>query len=94
MTVEAKGPEGIVRISGRTTRVKACELAAQCMQGQCDPSIGVGSRLMSLVVFFEVYIAEGADECERRMKLLSRDVRGAKRKNWRVIAGGAMGRGV
>ncbi len=63
------------------------------MQGQCDPSVGVGSRLMSLVVFFEVYIGQGADECERKMKMLTHDVRGVKRKNWRVVAGGAMGRG-
>ena len=82
------------RTSHRTTRIKACELAAQCLQGQCDPQVGIGSRLMSLVVFFETYISTGADATEQSMKMLTHGVRGAKRKNWRVIAGGAMGQGV
>jgi len=46
---------------------------------------------MALVVFFETYIAEGADATEAKMKMLTTGVRGARRKNWRVIAGGALG---
>ena len=79
------------RVSRRADRVKACELAAQCLQGQCGPEIGVGGRMMSLVVFFETYIAEGCDATEAKMRLLTHNVRGNRRKNWRVVAGGAMG---
>ena len=61
------------------------------MQGQCGPEVGAGPRVMALVVFFETYIAEGADATEAKMKMLTTGVRGARRKNWRVIAGGALG---
>lgn len=79
------------RISCKTDRIKACELAAQCMQGLCGPETGMGARLMSLTVFFETYISRGADATETAMKMLTHNVRGAKRKNWRVIAGGGLG---
>jgi hypothetical protein len=71
-------------------RIKACELAAICMQGNCGPEKAIAGRLMSLTVFFETYIAEGCDATEAKMRLLTRGVRGARRKQWQVIAGGAL----
>jgi len=78
----------VPKVSRRADRVKACELAAICMQGH-GTELG-GSKLMSLVVFFETYISRGADATENEMKMLTHGVRGVKRKNWRVIAGGQM----
>lgn len=55
----------------KSTRVKAAELAAQCMQGQCADGT-VGSRLAALVVFFESYIEEGITITDQQMKLLGK----------------------
>jgi len=46
--------------SRRSTRIKAFELAAQCLQGQVAVEGNIGSRMMSLVIFFENYIDQGA----------------------------------
>lgn len=46
-------------ISRRATRVEACRLAAQVMQGQ-GLGDGLGVRLWSATVFFECYIDGGA----------------------------------
>ncbi len=71
--------------SSRSTRLKACELAAVCMQGQGNDG-AVGPRLMSLVVFFETYIDEGAHATQSVMRLLARP----GRKNLKVVAGGGL----
>ena len=69
---------------GYKTREKAAELAVQCVQGQV--AVGaVASRLMSLVVFFETYLAMGMDYTEEHMHLLApRKVKGTKLK---IVAG-------
>ena len=70
----------------RASRIKACELAAQCMQGHGLAFDRIGSRLMSLCVFFENYIDQGADATERDMRMLTR----RKVKKYKVIAGGQL----
>lgn len=72
--------------SRRATRVKACELAAQCMQGHGLAFEGIGSRLMSLCILFETYIDEGAEGTEEKMRMISR----RKVKNFKVVAGGQL----
>ena len=74
--------------SSRAVRIKAAELAAQCMSG-VTPEKGYGGQMMSLLVLFETYIIKGCDATENEMKLLSHKVRGAKR-NLRVVAGGKL----
>lgn len=71
--------------SYKATRIKACELAAQMMHGQ-GAADDIGSRLMSLVVFFETYIDCGCDETDKRMKLLQK----TRGKRLRVVAGGRL----
>lgn len=71
----------------RDTRLRACELAAQCLQGQLTEGAH-GARLMALVIFFETYIDLGCDETERRMRLLRpKKLDGTK---LRVVAGGGL----
>lgn len=71
---------------GLKIRMKAAELAAQCVQGQVADG-ACAARMASLVVFFEVYLAFGMDETEAMMHLLApRTVKGTKLK---VIAGRA-----
>lgn len=70
----------------KTTRIKACELAAQCMQGHGLAFDGIGARLMSLCVFFENYIDLGAAGTEKNMRMLSR----RKLKNFKIVAGGKL----
>lgn len=72
-------------IDQKSVRIKAAELAAQCLQGQLAEG-PVGARLMSLCIFFENYIERGSEETEQLMGLLSRK----KTKRFRVIAGGAL----
>lgn len=72
--------------SSRAVRTKACELAAQCLQGQCGVGTGVGRRLMSLAIFFENYISEGANQTQETMRLLSP----RKVKKLRVISGAGL----
>ena len=48
---------------GLEIRIKAAELAAQCVQGQVADGL-VAGRLMSLVVFFETYLSFGSDRTE------------------------------
>lgn len=72
-------------ISRRATRIKACELAAQCMQGQAAMD-SIGARLMSLCVFFENYIDVGAAATDEDMRLLSR----RRVKNLKVVSGGRL----
>jgi hypothetical protein len=64
-------------------RTKACEFAAQMMEGE-GMSGDIASRLMSLCVFFEMYIISGSAETEKCMRILSK----RKTKKFRVIAGG------
>jgi hypothetical protein len=71
---------------GRASRIKACELAAQCMQGHGLAFDGIGARLMSLCIFFEHYIDLGADATETDMQILSR----RKVKKYKVVAGGQL----
>ena len=67
---------------GRGTRIKACELAASIVaHHEYD-----GAHLMSLCVFFENYIDEGADATEQAMHLLSR----RRVKGFKVVAGGKL----
>jgi len=73
------------RRSSRATRIKACELAAQCLQGQAA-SEAIGARLMSLCIFFENYIDVGATATEADMRMLSR----RRVKRLKVVAGGRM----
>ena len=70
----------------KRTRIKACELAVQCIGNEVAAGGSTAGRLMALVVFFETYINHGGDETERRMKLLG----GRKGKKLRVIAGGQL----
>lgn len=70
--------------SRRATRIKAAELAAQCLGGEIAAGGAVAGRLMALVVFFEIYIDHGSDYTEKSMKLLS----GRTKKKLRIIAGG------
>lgn len=74
----------------KEVRLEACRLAAQCMHGQCGPDRAIAGRIMSLAVFFETYIAEGASATEEKMRMLTHNVRGPRRKQWRLIAGGDM----
>lgn len=73
-------------ITKRETRIKACELAAQCMQGHGLAFEGIGARLMSLCVFFESFIEKGSSGTEEEMRLLSR----RKVKKFKIVAGGHM----
>lgn len=68
----------------KKTRTKACKLAVQCLGSKVAAGGSTAGRLMALVVFFETYITHGADETERRMKLLG----GRKKRGLRVVAGG------
>ena len=68
----------------RSTRVKACELAAQCVQGQFVSGEMNAAKLMSLCIFFESYIDKGADATDADMRLLSR----RRVKQLKVVAGG------
>lgn len=69
---------------GYEIRLKAAELAAQCVQGQVADG-AIASRMMSLVVFFETYLAFGMDYTEEQMHLLApRKIKGTKLK---IIAG-------
>lgn len=70
--------------SRRSTRIKAAELAAQCLGSEMAAGGSIAGRLMSLVIFFELYIDHGADHTEAAMHLLS----ARKTKKLRVIAGG------
>lgn len=72
--------------STKQTRIKACELAALCMQGHGLAFEGIGPRILSLCILFENYIDEGAENTEKVMKLLSR----RKVKKFKVIAGGQL----
>ena len=73
-------------MSTKATRVKACELAAQCIAGQFVTGDISASKLMSLCVFFENYIDIGAEKTEEAMHLL----RPRKVKNLKVVAGGKL----
>jgi hypothetical protein len=68
----------------RATRIKAAELAAQCLQGEGDSPIG--AKLLSLCIFFETYINEGADATENAMRLISR----RKVGKLKVVTGGRL----
>lgn len=70
----------------RSTRVKACELAAQCVQGQFITGEMSAAKLMALCIFFESYIDGGAKKTEQDMRLLSR----RKVKNFRIVSGGKL----
>lgn len=70
--------------SGRATRVKAAELAAQCLGAEMAAGGATAARLMSLVIFFELYIDRGADATEEAMRLLKPRRRG----KLQVVAGG------
>ena len=70
--------------SRRSTRIKAAELAAQCLGAELASGGAVAARLFALVIFFEVYIDHGAERAEEDLKLLEpRD--GVSLK---VVAGG------
>ena len=68
----------------KATRIKACELAAQCIGPEVATGGSTAGRLMALAVFFEMFIERGANETERRMKLMG----GRKGKKLRLVAGG------
>jgi len=68
------------------TRIKACELAAQCVQGQFISGEISAAKLMSLCIFFENYIDIGAAATEADMHLLSR----RRVKRLKIIAGGKL----
>lgn len=70
--------------SRRATRIKAAELATQCLGSEVAAGGATAGRLMALVIFFEMYIDHGADATEKAMHLLS--PRG--RANLKVVAGG------
>lgn len=70
--------------SRRKDRVKACELAALIASKDATYD---GARLMSLCVFFESFIATGANATEKMMHLLRRK----KVKGFEVVAGGTLG---
>jgi len=72
--------------STKATRIKACELAAQCMQGHGLAFSGIGPRIFSLCIFFENYIDEGSEATEQSMKMLSR----RRVKKFKVVAGGKL----
>jgi len=74
--------------SRRSTRIKAAELAAQCLGSELAAGGATAGRLMALVVFFETYIDQGTDATEGAMKLLS----GRRKANLKVIAGGNLNR--
>jgi hypothetical protein len=73
------------RKSLKSDRIKACELAAQVMQG-AGMDGAIGPRLMSVTVFFENYIAEGCGATDKYMRLLEP----RQRKALRLVRGGAM----
>jgi len=74
--------------SRRSTRIKAAELAAQCLGAELAAGGAAAGRLMALVVFFETYIDQGTDATDKAMKLLS----GRRKANLKVIAGGNLTR--
>lgn len=70
--------------SRRSTRIEAARLAAQCLGAEMAAGGATAARLLSLVIFFEMYIDHGADATEEAMRLL----KPRKRSNLMVIAGG------
>jgi hypothetical protein len=74
--------------SRRATRIKAAELAAQCLGSEMAAGGAVAARLFGLVIFFELYIDHGANKTEAAMKLMG----GRRKAKLRVIAGGNLTR--
>ncbi len=70
--------------SRRKTRIKAAELAAQCLGSEMAAGGATAGRLMALVIFFELYIDHGADATEKEMRLLEPRECG----ELKVVAGG------
>lgn len=68
----------------RATRVKAAELAAQCLGAELAAGGATAGRLFALVIFFEIYIERGANAVQEDMRLLGSRRRG----KLRVVAGG------
>lgn len=73
--------------SRRSTRIKAAELAAQCLGGEMAAGGAVAGRLFGLVIFFELYIDHGTDRAEQEMHLLEP----REGQALRVVAGGNLG---
>ncbi len=70
--------------SKRSTRIEAARLAAQCLGAEMAAGGATAARLMSLVIFFEMYIDHGADATEEAMRLLKPRGRG----KLKIVAGG------
>jgi hypothetical protein len=69
----------------RQTRIMAAEMASY-MMGGLGTEDGIGARLISLVIFFEIYLSEGSGAASRKMRFLERKLK----QRLKVVEGGRM----